>query len=221
MIHNCKKFCWGIILLFLPIALFSQASRFHYIPPLTAASGNADDFQDQWIYISTSSTDPVNYTIWPLPLSNATKITGTVDKLSPTEAIVENTDYYRIPGGNNFGQLFITAASTGNVISDKGYYIEADAPIYVNIRYRASAQASGLVSKGEAALGKSFRAGGFTNGSPADAQYINFASVMAVEAGITTVTFSDINNNAGSGYADMENIVEVFCYSYKSTSKWC
>ena len=210
MIHNCKKFCWGIILLFLPIALFSQASRFHYIPPLTAASGNADDFQDQWIYISTSSTDPVNYTIWPLPLSNATKITGTVDKLSPTEAIVENTDYYRIPGGNNFGQLFITAASTGNVISDKGYYIEADAPIYVNIRYRASAQASGLVSKGEAALGKSFRAGGFTNGSPADAQYINFASVMAVEAGITTVTFSDINNNAGSGYADMENIVEVY-----------
>ena len=210
MIHNCKKFCWVIILLFLPIALFSQASRFHYIPPLTAASGNADDFQDQWIYISTSSTDPVNYTIWPLPLSNATKITGTVDKLSPTEAIVENTDYYRIPGGNNFGQLFITAASTGNVISDKGYYIEADAPIYVNIRYRASAQASGLVSKGEAALGKSFRAGGFTNGSPADAQYINFASVMAVEAGITTVTFSDINNNAGSGYADMENIVEVY-----------
>ena len=210
MIHNCKKFCWGIILLFLPIALFSQASRFHYIPPLTAASGNADDFQDQWIYISTSSTDPVNYTIWPLPLSNATKITGTVDKLSPTEAIVENTDYYRIPGGNNFGQLFITAASTGNVISDKGYYIEADAPIYVNIRYRASAQASGLVSKGEAALGKSFRAGGFTNGSPADAQYINFASVMAVESGITTVTFSDINNNAGSGYADMENIVEVY-----------
>ena len=210
MIHNCKKFCWGLTLLFLPIILFSQASRYHYIPPLTAAGGNADDFQQQWIYISTSSTDPVNYTIWPLPLSNATKITGTVDKLSPTDAIVANTDYYIIPNGNNFGQLFVTSGSTGNVISDKGYYIEADAPIYVNIRYRANAQASGLVSKGAAALGKSFRAGGFTNGIPTDPNYLNFSSVMAVEAGITTVTFSDINNNAGSGFADMVNIDEVY-----------
>ena len=193
-----------------PLIVFSQASKYHYIPPLAAAGGNADDFQDQWIYISTSSTDPVNYTIWPLPISNATSITGTIDRLTPGEAIVENTDYYRIPNGNNFGQLFITAAETGNVISDRGYYIEADAPIYVNIRYRATAQASGLVSKGAAALGKSFRAGGFTNGIPTDANYLNFSSVMAVEAGITTVTFSDINNNAGSGFADMENIVEVY-----------
>ena len=207
---NMKTILISLPQMVLPIALFSQASRYHYIPPLTAAGGNADDFQAQWIYISTSSNDPVNYTIWPLPLSNATKITGTVDKLSPTDAIVENTDYYRIPTGNSFGQLFITAASTGNVISDKGYYIEADAPIYVNIRYRATAQASGLVSKGAAALGKSFRAGGFTNGSPSDTNYLNFSSVMAVEEGTTTVTFSDINNNAGSGYADMENIVEVY-----------
>ncbi len=212
MLQTYKGHYWILFLfpLLLPIAVFSQASKFHYIPPLAAAGGNADDFQDQWIYISTSSTDPVNYTIWPLPLNNATKITGTVDKLSATDAIVENTDYYRIPNGNNFGQLFITAASTGNVISDKGYYIEADAPIYVNIRYRATAQASGLVSKGAAALGKSFRAGGFTNGIPTDPNYLNFSSVMAIETGITTVTFSDINNNAGSGFADMENIVEVY-----------
>ncbi|GIS21673.1 MAG: hypothetical protein CM15mP122_1790 [Bacteroidota bacterium] len=51
-------------------------------------------------------------------------------------------------------------------MSNKGFYIEADAPIYVNLRYRASAQGSGLVSKGEAALGRSFRNGGFTNGRP-------------------------------------------------------
>ena len=67
-----------------------------------------------------------------------------------------------------------------------------------------------LSSSVQAALGKSFRAGGFTNGSPSDTNYLNFSSVMAVEEGTTTVTFSDINNNVGSGYADMENIVEVY-----------
>ena len=195
----------------LPIAVLSQASKYHYIPPLTASSGgNADDFKAFRIYISTPSTDPVNYTIWPLPISNATKITGTIDKLTPTEAIVNNTDYYQITPGNDWNQLFVRDILTGTVTSTKGYYIEADAPVFVNIRYRADAQASGLVSKGEAALGKSFRAGGFTNGSPADGHYINFASVMAVETGITTVTFSDINDNDGNGYADMQNIVEVY-----------
>ena len=109
-----------------------------------------------------------------------------------------------------FSQLFVRAENAGTVTSTKGYYIEADAPIYVSIRYSATAQASGFVSKGEAGLGKSFRTGGFTNGSPSDANYLNFASVMAVEAGTTTVTFSDINNNAGDGYADMENIAEVY-----------
>ena len=33
---------------------------------------------------------------------------------------------------------------------------------------------------------------------------------MAVEEGTTSVTFSDINNNAGTGFADIENIAEVY-----------
>ena len=98
-------------------------------------------------------------------------------------------------------------------MSNKGFYIEADAPIYVNLRYRAGAQGSGLVSKGEAALGKSFRNGGFTNGRPIDTDYyLNFASVMAVEAGTTTVTFSDIFSMIpeASGYPDIERFNETY-----------
>ena len=192
-----------------PIIAFGQASKYHYIPPLTSAAGNADDMSAQWVYITTPSSSPVNYTIWPLPISNATSHTGTIDKLTPAEALVNNTDYY-IADNAGFGQLFIPRSDTGTVTTDKGYYIEADAPIFVNIRYKANAQASGLVSKGQAALGKSFRSGGFTNGSPADVEYLNFASVMAVEEGTTSVTFSDINNNAGTGFADIENISEVY-----------
>ena len=204
--RNIYVFLIGLLF---PIIAFGQASKYHYIPPLTSASGNADDMSAQWIYITTASSTPVNYTIWPLPVSNATSQTGTIDKLTPGEAIVPNTDYYQADN-SGFGQLFVPRANTATVTTDRGFYIEADAPIFVNIRYKAGAQASGLVSKGEAALGKSFRSGGFTNGSPADGEYLNFASVMAVEEGTTSVTFSDINNNIGTGYADIENISEVY-----------
>ena len=221
MFQPFKGSYWILFILLLPIYVFSQASKYHYIPPLSVGRGqggsgtdNAAFFKGQYMYLTTSSTDPVNYTIWPLPLNNATKITGTIDKLSPTENLVNNTDYYKIlPNSNNYhvySQLFVSSVNAGTVTSTKGYYIEADAPIFVNIRYNVNNQSSSFVSKGEAALGKSFRTGGFTNGTPADDNYLNFASVMAVEAGTTTVTFSDINNNAGNGFADMENIAEVY-----------
>ncbi|MGY8980623.1 MAG: hypothetical protein ACKVLD_07405, partial [Flavobacteriales bacterium] len=216
MFQPFKGFYWILFILLFPIAVFSQASKYHYIPPLSVdgtSGSNAATFRGQKMYLSTPSNAPVNYTIWPLPLNNATKITGTIDKLSPTETLVNNTDYYIIPNGSGdgvFSQLFVSSENAGTVTSTKGYYIEADAPIYVSIRYNIVNQSSGFVSKGEAGLGKSFRTGGFTNGNPTDANYLNFASVMAVEAGTTTVTFSDINNNAGDGYADMENIAEVY-----------
>ena len=71
-----------IIGLLLPIIAFGQASKYHYIPPLTSAAGNADDMTAQWIYITTPSSSPVNYTIWPLPISNASSHTGTIDTIA-------------------------------------------------------------------------------------------------------------------------------------------
>ena len=210
MIYNArKKILFNIIALFLPVLVFSQASKYHYLPPLTAGGGNSDDMSEQLIYISTPSATPVNYTIWPLPISNATSHTGTIDKLTPNEALVSGTDFYQADN-ELFGQLFIPLTDTATTTTDKGFFIEADGPIFVNIRYRAGAQASGLVSKGEAALGKSFRAGSFTNGRPEDDHYTSFASVMAVEDGTTSITFSDINNNAKDGYVDIEEIIEVY-----------
>ena len=213
-----KQILWIFILLSTPIAVFSQASRYHYIPPIAASEtiagrGNsvADDMSAQYFYITTASTESVTYTIYPLPISPATSFTGVISKLSPAELRVNNINRYLVDNAG-YGQLFITASQSGTPMSNKGYYIEADAPIYVNLRYRASAQGSGLVSKGEAALGKSFRNGGFTNGRPVSHYYLNFASVMAVETGTTTVTFSDIFSMIpeASGYPDIENIIETY-----------
>ena len=199
-----------IILFFSPILVFSQASKFHYFPPIAVSEGgNADDMSEQRIYISTPSNIAVNYTIWPLPIDVSTTSTGTVDKLSVSEALVQDSDYY-VVDNTGLGQLFVGHTSTGVITSNKGFYIEADGPIFANLRYKAGSQAGGLVSKGSAALGKSFRAGSFTNGKPADTNYLSFASVMSTEAGVTTITFSDINNNSLDGYADIEGINEVY-----------
>ena len=202
-------FILAVCLLY-PFLSFSQASKFHYLPPLAVSvGGNADDMSEQRIYISTPSDTPVNFKIWPLPLDYSTVHSGTVDKLSPTEALSSGNDYY-VADSSGLGQLFIGSSGAGSVINDKGYFIEADGPIYANIRYKAGSQAGGLVSKGAAALGKSFRAGSFTNGRPDDSHYLSFTSVMAVEVGTTTVTFSDINNNALDGYVDIEGVNEVY-----------
>ena len=58
-------------------------------------------------------------------------------------------------------QLFQESPQTSTVTTNKGYIIESDAAIYVSIRVLAGvgAQAGALVSKGNSALGTSFRAG--------------------------------------------------------------
>ena len=218
MYLNYRHILWVFVLLLIPIAVFSQASRYHYIPPIPASEemaglggSAADDMSAQYFYITTASTESVTYSIYPLPISAATRSTGVISKLSPADIRVDNINRY-LADNAGYGQLFIEAEESGTPMSNKGFYIEADAPIYVNLRYRANAQGSGLVSKGEAALGKSFRNGGFTNGRPVSNYYLNFASVMAVEAGTTTVTFSDIFSMipAASGYPDIENIIETY-----------
>ena len=218
MYLNYRHILWVFVLLLIPIAVFSQASRYHYIPPIPASEeiaglggSAADDMSAQYFYITTASTESVTYSIYPLPISAATRSTGVISKLSPADIRVDNINRY-LADNAGYGQLFIEAEESGTPMSNKGFYIEADAPIYVNLRYRANNQGSGLVSKGEAALGKSFRNGGFTNGRPVSNYYLNFASVMAVEAGTTTVTFSDIFSMipAASGYPDIENIIETY-----------
>ena len=204
------KKIYFIFLLVFPLIVFSQASKYHYIPPLTTINGENTNPQAVEIFISTPSSSAVNYTIWPLPLDNSTKYNGTLSKLSPGAAVVSGTDYYISSSG--YGQLIVPHTDTGSVTTDKGYYIEADELIYVNVRYKADAQAGALVSKGEAALGTSFRAGGFANQRVDDNGYMSYISVLATEEGTTTVTFSDIagGENSDRNWMDFINVNEIY-----------
>jgi hypothetical protein len=160
---------------------FSQLSKKHYIPPLTYATpGNATP-QDQYIYLSTPNSNNVSYTITAVG-NIAGDVSGVVSNTSPAE----------IPIGTGNSQLFIQSDQTSIVTNNKGYIIEAEAPIYVSVRMNAgsNSQAGALVSKGLSALGNTFRIGTYTNGNP-QSNYLNFVSVMATENN-TQVSFSDL-----------------------------
>ncbi|GAB7257359.1 T9SS type B sorting domain-containing protein [Polaribacter sp. OB-PA-B3] len=161
---------------------YAQLSKKHFIPPLTSSEfGNANP-ENQYLYISTPSNSNVTYKIIPVGQPNSSVIEGVVTKNTPKNHLT----------GNGNSQLFVTSAATSQITNNKGYIIEADDAIYVSVRVLAGggAQAGALVSKGNAALGKIFRAGMFTNENPQD-NYLSFISVMATE-NETEVIFSDI-----------------------------
>jgi gliding motility-associated-like protein len=173
----------SLLLLFaMSTQAFSQLSKTHYIPPLTSSSfGNANP-EDQYIYLSTPSISNIPFTVKPVGQPTSSYITGTVS----------NTNTQQISVGTGNGQLFIPSTQSSIVTNNRGYIIEAEAPIYVSVRMNAGsgAQAGALVSKGATALGRTFRVGTFTNGSPQD-NYLSFVSVMATQDN-TLVNFSDL-----------------------------
>jgi gliding motility-associated-like protein len=186
-----------VLLLFftlLSINCFSQFSKTHYIPPL--AGSEAQSAQEQFIYISTPSTRPINFKINQL---GGSIINGIVSQSSP---YLFNAGY-----GTN-SQLHVKESLISTILTNKGYIIEADDVVYVSARVIAgnTNQAGALVSKGLAALGKQFRIGALTNTgiSSMGPSHLTFIAVLATENN-TTITFNDIkagviliNNSGGS-----------------------
>lgn len=176
-----KKTLLLLITLF-SISCFSQFSKTHYIPPLTAQNNLAGD---HYLYISTPSIKNVNFKIIA---NGGSIITGVVNNTSPY--------IYSIGQGNNT-QLFTPKTQIGKV-SNKGYIVEAEDLIYVSVRVNAGfnpqnssySHAGGLVSKGNSALGKEFRLGAMLN-PLYDTSLLNFASILSTENN-TKVTISNI-----------------------------
>ncbi|SHH03408.1 gliding motility-associated C-terminal domain-containing protein [Flavobacterium micromati] len=171
-----------ILFTFLSISAFAQFSKTHYIPPLTAAINNLPG--DQYLYISTPSTTNVKIEI--TAIGGAT-ISATVNNNNPY--------VYNIGQGINT-QLFTSKTQIG-VIANKGYIVEAEDLIYVSVRLNSGltvqntyVHAGGLVSKGNSALGSTFRLGAMLN-PLFDSTLLNFASILATENG-TKVTISNI-----------------------------
>jgi hypothetical protein len=170
-----------LLLLLSGTSLFSQLSKKHYIPPVTGAS-NTSGPGSQILYISTPSTSKVNYTvryggdIGTTATSGTPFATGQVTNGDPEQVLIAND-----PADNTvqWSEIFVNPSLT-EVVSDKGFVIEADSEIYVSYRFYSvnEYQAGALVSKGISALGTRFRSGMLQNQS-ASSGHLGFISVMA------------------------------------------
>ncbi|MBS7786239.1 T9SS type B sorting domain-containing protein [Flavobacterium sp. CYK-55] len=176
-----------LILLFITVVSTAQFSKTHYIPPLSGSDNTSSSAQEQYLYISTPSTAPVNFTIKQLGGIN---VTGTVSKSTPY--------VYNIGNGTNT-QLMVPKNNVNNILSNKGFIVEAEDLVYVAARIIAgnSNQAGAVVSKGMAALGTRFRIGSLLNttANPYTDNHYTFVAIMATENN-TLVTFSDIRTGA-------------------------
>lgn len=140
--------------------------------------------EDHYLYISTPNTNNVNFKI--IEIGGAI-ITGVVSNNAP---------YVYSIGTGNTTQLFTPKTNIG-IVKNKGYIIEAEALVYASVRGNATRNnngsynhAGGLVSKGNSALGKTFRLGAMLN-PLFDTSLLNFASILSTENG-TKVTISNI-----------------------------
>lgn len=185
---------WLLLLILITTAATAQFSKTHYIPPLSCSQNMVPE--DQYLYISTPSTTPVNFRI--INLGGLTE-EGTVTR--------DNPFIYYIGFGLST-QLFTDRTEIASAVPNRGFIVEAEDLIYVTARVIAgnSNQAGMLVSKGLAALGTQFRIGAMLNTLTQGYQNIHhtFISILATENN-TTVSFSDIiapvqliNDNAGN-----------------------
>ena len=182
-----------LFVLLVSLNCHSQFSKTHYIPPLSSGTILSGD---QYLYISTPNTTPVNFRI--IELGGIT-ITGTVTR---------NTPYVYNIGYGNDTQLHVDASLASTILNNKGYIVEADDLVYVSARVidQTLNQAGELVSKGIASLGLRFRVGAFTNTlvNNYSTVHYTFVSVLATENN-TSVTFSGmkpgvqlVNSSTGS-----------------------
>ena len=132
--------------LFLPIQINAQSSKTHYIPPMTAHDDNSAEPKSQYIFISTPSTTPVNFSLQQV---GGPTINGTVTNVTPYELYV---------GAGYNTPLFINDDLSHQILNNKGYIVNADDLVFVTVKMQAGGtslpQAAAIVSKGRAGLGK-------------------------------------------------------------------
>ncbi|MDB9849234.1 T9SS type B sorting domain-containing protein, partial [Flavobacteriaceae bacterium] len=184
-----------LFILFSSLA-FSQLSKVHYIPPITSGPSNANP-EDQYLYISTPNKGDVNVTI---------NIMGSG---SESQVVSNDNPWIYTISQDGYSSLVQNPETTSIVTNNTGFIIESDSPIYVSARLNAGgAQAGALVSKGENALGTTFRIGTYDNQGSVSSNYMNFFSFMATEDN----TIVNLSNNLTNGF-DFENSSEQFPFN--------
>lgn len=157
--------------------LFSQLGKRHWLPPIHSRS--ADDVEDHYVYLSTPFPTPITVTL----NYGSTTITRSISSGNPSRIFIADQK----------PSVMFTADSELNTPVRKGIQLVSTEDFYASFRVRSRAQAGYLTTKGEEALGTSFRLGSLPQSSETvDKNF--FVAVMASEDN-TTVVFSEYEND--------------------------
>lgn len=175
---------------FLGIYLFhtglahAQLDNQHWLPPFYSTNINVPE--EQYLYLSTPSPDPITVRIQDGACENLIE-----------EVVISNDQPLRYNIGANETRMI-----TGNdqnilqPLNDMGYCLQSDGLFFANVRMQNANQGGSLTSKGVEGAGTVFRVGKlweveefYTEGNRS-----NFVSIMALEDG-TQIRISDMPAN--------------------------
>ncbi|MEX6627137.1 HYR-like domain-containing protein [Tenacibaculum salmonis] len=173
-----KKTLFILILFIYTNLLFAQLSSVHYLPPLKQGANN-QAIKEQAFYLSTPETLAFNINVFQGTNTTAVS-TLNISNTSPGQ--------YNIANGDNNITL-VTNANTGIPLSNSGLRFESvnGEKFYVNYRGRSQSQATSLTSKGDKALGTSFKWGGRPNYGNGHTSLNATLGIMATQDGTTTI----------------------------------
>jgi len=161
----------------------AQLDTRHFIPPiyygLAEGGGSSSNFDRHYLLISTPSVDPIKILVTDgsgteiinTVVSNSSPITHLLGKLQNGTYV---SDHERASGN------VIGTTKLNQPIND-GLIIEAEAPVYANIRHQSGYQGASLTAKGCAALGREFRVATMRNNDVVHDYRSLFFSAMAME----------------------------------------
>ena len=194
------------LLLAFPLFTFAQLDTVHWIPPLHSRDNT--QVNDHYVYLSTPKTTPFVVTI----KDGAGNILATpsIDNANPFK--------YSVGSGQLSGSpLFVPIDSLNKVLTRSGLLLTANDVFYANLRVQSGAQADCLTAKGTAALGTTFRVGGFPQ--VYNTIYRNFTVGLMARDSNTIITISGYNAGvlfAGVPYVSAPSITVLLnqgeCY---------
>lgn len=172
-----KKYYYLFILLFFGHQLSAQLGKAHWLPPIHSRS--ADDVEDHYVYISTPSPTPITVFL----TYGTTNTSRTISAGNPSRIFIDNGK----------PSVMFTSDSELNTPINKGVRLVSTEDFYASFRVRSNAQAGYMTTKGESAMGTSFRLGSMPQTTDTEDKNF-FLGLMAVENN-TTVTISEFNEN--------------------------
>ena len=183
------RLVFGFLLFFAVQTISSQSySDNHFLPPFIHTQAGNDTAEKVVIHLTTMETSAFTVSLQKRTSSGWTSYGSySISKTTPKIVTINCS---------NLGDCtYLTAMSNGTGDKYTGMKASANSPFYVNVDVLAGSQAGSYSSKGEAGLGTEFYSAHFEANAMDLGKFGDFISILAVESGSTSISFTKNNSN--------------------------